>query len=98
MLADRYIRVTGKGDNYTENPYSYPALKSLLGGFSVTSYTEKILKDPDCYAATDILPPGSIKQLFAIALFRIAPFFFPGFIFTLRKSLDRESANAMERS
>ena len=98
LLADRYMRVAGKGDNYTENPYSYPALKNLLGGFSVTSYTEKILKDPDCYAATDILPPGSIKRLFAIALFRIAPFFFPGFIFTLRKSLDRVSVNALERT
>lgn len=98
LLADRYLRLTGKGESYTEKPYSYPALKSLLGGFLVTSYTEKILKDPDYYAAADILPPASIKRLFAIALFKIAPFFFPGFIFTLRKPLARERTITMERT
>lgn len=86
FIADRYIRMTGKDTEYAERPYSYPALKTLLSRFSVTNYTEKILRDPAAYAATDILPPNSLKRLLAIAMLRFAPFFFPSFVFTLRKS------------
>jgi SAM-dependent methyltransferase len=98
LLADRYMRLTGKGESYIEKPYSYPALKELLGGFSVTSYTEKILRDPAHYAAADMLPPASFKRLFALTLFRLAPFFFPGFIFALRKPMTEVSAAATKRA
>jgi SAM-dependent methyltransferase len=84
-LADRYLRMTGRGSTYSECPYSYPDLKKLLGGFDATNYTGEILKDPARYAATDILPQASIKRLFAIGLLKVAPFFFPGYVFILRK-------------
>jgi SAM-dependent methyltransferase len=85
-LADWYLKCTRKGERYAERPYSYAGITRLLNRFEATSYTEKILGDPARYRATDILPPRSLKRLVAIALFRFAPFFFPGFVFLLRKS------------
>jgi len=84
-LADIYMRLTGKGSNYPEKPYSVKELALLLKGFEVRTYTEKILIDPVRYHATDILPPGSMKRFIALRVFRYLPFFFPGFVYALRK-------------
>lgn len=84
-LADRYVRLAGRGNGYPERPYSPPKVRRLLQNFEVTSYTEKIIQDPARYKATDILPVDSAKQRIAIIVHKIAPFFFPGFVYTLRK-------------
>ena len=84
-LADRYMRLAGKGDSYPEKPYSPRRLRELVRPFDVTVYTEQILRDPARFAATDILPPGSAKRLIALLVYRIVPFVFPGFIYTLKK-------------
>jgi SAM-dependent methyltransferase len=84
-LADRYMRLSGKGESYPEKPYSPSQVRRLVRSFEVTSYTEKILRDPVRYNATDILPVKSLKRLIAIFVLNIAPFFFPGFVFILRK-------------
>lgn len=84
-VASFYLRVTGKGENYTETPYSYPALMRLLSEFEITDYTQKILADPVYYKATDLVTPGSFKQLLAKIVFKLAPFVFPSFVFVLRK-------------
>lgn len=84
-LADRYMRLCGKGNSYPEKPYSMPQIQRLVSGFSVVNYTARILRDPVRYRATDMLPPGSTKLRVAQLTHRIAPFFFPGFVFVLRK-------------
>ena len=84
-LADRYVQLTGKARSYPEKPYSVPTIRRLLQNFEVTNYTEKILDDPVRYEATDILPVGSAKRMIAIIVHKIAPFFFPGFVYTLKK-------------
>ena len=84
-LADRYMRITGKGDTYPEKPFSRTRLAYLLTDFAVTDYTGKIVADPGSFKATDILPPGSLKLAIARAVLRLAPFFFPGFVYVLRK-------------
>lgn len=84
-LADRYMQLTGKGDSYPEKPFSPPHIRRLLGNFDVISYTEKILSDPVRYAATDILPVSSLKRQIALLVIKVAPFFFPGFVYVLRK-------------
>lgn len=84
-LADRYMRITGKGDSYPEKPFSPPRVRQLLKNFRVVSYTERILEDPARYAATDILPVASVKRRIALLVFKLAPFFFPGFVYILRK-------------
>ncbi len=79
-IADRYLQITGKGNSYTEKPYSYPALQKILKKFEVIDYTERIICDPVRYSAADMLPPGSFKQRVASLLFKMMPFFFPGYV------------------
>lgn len=85
-IADGYMRFAGKGDSYPERPYSRPRLRKLLADFTVTDYTGEIVRNPARFEATDILPPRSLKLRIARAMLRIAPFFFPGFVYVLRKS------------
>lgn len=85
-LADRYMRITGKGDSYPEKPFSPPRVRRLLKNFRVVSYTKNILHDPVRYAATDILPVASVKRRIALLVYKFAPFFFPGFVYVLRKN------------
>jgi SAM-dependent methyltransferase len=84
-LADRYMQITGKGNSYPEKPFSPPQVRRLLSAFEVTRYTGKVLRDPVRYAATDILPVASLKRQVALFVYKVAPFFFPGFIYILRK-------------
>ncbi len=85
-LADAYMRITGKGTAYVEKPCSPPVLRRLLHKFEIINYTEKILRHPDRFAATDMLPVASLKRRFAIMVYKTAPFFFPGFVYILRKA------------
>jgi SAM-dependent methyltransferase len=84
-MANTYMRITGKGDTYPERPYSHSQLSDLLSRFDVADYTDQIVADPERFAATDILPPGSMKLAIARKMLRVAPFFFPGFVYVLRK-------------
>jgi SAM-dependent methyltransferase len=85
-LAHIYMRVTRKGQEYPEKPYSRRGLRRLLADFDVTDYTERIVRNPVRYQATDMLRPNSAKRWIADMLLRTAPFFFPGFVFVLRKT------------
>ncbi len=85
-VADGYMRLTGKGVAYPEKPLSHFQLRKLLKDFIVTDYTRKIVQDPAKFKATDILPPGSMKRRIAALMLRLAPFFFPGFVYVLRKN------------
>lgn len=84
-IADRYVRLTGKGKGYPEKPYSRSGIRALLADFEITDHTEKIVRDPERYAADDMLPPGSVKRLIALAVLKLIPGLFPGFVFALRK-------------
>lgn len=84
-LADFYMRLTGKGECYPEKPRSRPQLRRMVSGFELVDYTPKIVNDPVRFNATDMLTPGSIKHRVALLMLRFAPFFFPGFVFVLRK-------------
>lgn len=84
-LANGYMQLFGKGKSYPEKPYSMPQIRRLVSDFDVVDYTTRILRDPERYRATDILPPGSTKLRLALILHKTAPFFFPGFVFVLRR-------------
>jgi len=85
-FADRYIRLFRKGDSYPEKPYSPSGVRQLLRDFEVSNYTEKILRDPVRFNATDILPVVSLKRLAAIIVYKFMPVIFPGFVYILRKN------------
>jgi SAM-dependent methyltransferase len=91
-LADGYLRITGRGTRYVEKPYSCRDLKRLLARFVIEDYTGRIISDPESFHATDILPPGSLKQAIAKFVLKFMPFLVPGFVWVLRNPPD-DTAN-----
>lgn len=54
--ADRYMRLTGKGEHYYER-YATPAgLRRMFAGFDVWDYTLPVLADPAAFSGGDVIP------------------------------------------
>lgn len=83
-IADRYIRLAGKGDAYYERHVGYAPLLRLASRFRVEDYTWKILSDPDRYAAGYMFR-GPAKSFVAKMAFKYARALFPGYIWLLWK-------------
>ncbi len=59
--ADRYMRVTGKGEHYYEQ-YATPAgLRRLFAAYDVWDYTLPVLADPAAFSARDTVPSWAAK-------------------------------------
>ena len=84
-VGDLYMRLAGKGDEYYEKHLSLRNLRKLVSEFKVLDYTGRILEDPEKYAAAYMIGPESLKQRFAMWLYRYLKFLFPGFIWVLKK-------------
>ncbi|MFK7976177.1 MAG: class I SAM-dependent methyltransferase [Halioglobus sp.] len=61
-LANIYMRLAGKGTHYHEKHVSYWALKKLCAAFSRTDYSARVIEDPEQFAVTYMLKPGSLKH------------------------------------
>lgn len=70
--ADRYLRLTRRGDHYYEHYYSRPGLRRLFGAFEVWDYTLPVLADARAFAGTDQIP-GWVSRLPATVLAAAAP-------------------------
>jgi SAM-dependent methyltransferase len=55
-LADRYMRVTGKGDHYYERFRTRGGLRRLLAAFNVWDYTVPVILDPSHFHSGDVVP------------------------------------------
>lgn len=54
--ADRYMRLTRKGEHYYEK-YSTPAgLRRMFAAFDVWDYTLPVLADPEAFSGGDVIP------------------------------------------
>jgi 2-polyprenyl-3-methyl-5-hydroxy-6-metoxy-1,4-benzoquinol methylase len=84
-LANRYLRMSGRGSHYDERHLTYWGLKRLVSGFQVLDYTKKILRDPEKYSATDLCTAGSLKQKSGILFAKLAYGLVPTYIFLLKK-------------
>lgn len=84
-LAHVYIRLAGKADHYYETLLTYPQLKRLTAGFERLDYTRRVVVDPETFAATDMIPPGSLRQKAARLLVDHAYWLFPDYLWVLRK-------------
>jgi SAM-dependent methyltransferase len=85
-LADRYMRVTGKGDRYYERTMSVWALRKLVSRFQVRDYSLRVLQEPERFHMTELVRPGSMKQRAAILALRAAYWLSPTFIWMLVKT------------
>jgi SAM-dependent methyltransferase len=85
-LADRYMRMTGKGDRYYERTMSVWALRKLVSRFEVRDYSLRVLQEPERFHMTELVRPGSMKQRAAILALRAAYWISPTFIWMLVKT------------
>ncbi len=66
--ADRYLRLTRRGERYYEHYYSRAGLRRLFADFAVWDYTLPVIADADAFAGTDQVPgwvsrvPGGLLQ------------------------------------
>jgi ubiquinone/menaquinone biosynthesis C-methylase UbiE len=73
-LAHLYLKLTGKGHFYYEQHLSLQGLKQLVKKFRIHDYTLSIIRDPEKFFATDIIP----TQSFLYKWIRIlAPYLYP---------------------
>lgn len=60
-LADRYVRLTRKGEHYYER-YATPAgLRRLTAAFDTWDYTLSVLAEPDRFSGGDLIPAWSAR-------------------------------------
>ncbi|GAB4338048.1 MAG: hypothetical protein Kow0089_09710 [Desulfobulbaceae bacterium] len=85
VLAHRYMKLTGRGDQYYEQLRSYWGIKNLISRFRVTDYTIKIIAQPDKYCARDMIPHDSWIEKVPVSFWRMLYAFFPSYIFILQK-------------
>ena len=88
-LAHRYLQLLGRGDYYYETLYTYSGLAALCSEFTRIDYTEKVVRDPEKFAATDMITPGSVGQRGALVLLKLAYWAFPGYIWLLERATAR---------
>lgn len=59
--ADRYMRLTGKGEHYYEHYYTPAGLRALFAAYDVWDYTLPVLADPAAFSAGDNVPAWSAR-------------------------------------
>jgi 2-polyprenyl-3-methyl-5-hydroxy-6-metoxy-1,4-benzoquinol methylase len=84
-MAHVYLRVLRKGDFYYETHLGLWGLRKLVRKFEIVDYTKKIIDDPVKYCATEMLRPGSWKQMAAKMVLSVAYYFCPTYIWILVK-------------
>lgn len=84
-VGHRYLRLAGKGDHYYETHLSLRGLRRLVRRFEVIDYTRRVIEEPERFAATDMLVPGSMKHRVALALVRRAYWLVPTYLWVLKK-------------
>jgi ubiquinone/menaquinone biosynthesis C-methylase UbiE len=55
-MADRYVRVSGRGDHYYERLRARPTLRRLVRGFHVWDYTFSVIREPAQFASEGDVP------------------------------------------
>jgi 2-polyprenyl-3-methyl-5-hydroxy-6-metoxy-1,4-benzoquinol methylase len=83
--ANLYLRITGRGQYYYENLYTYWTLRKLCSKFDVIDYTGKVISHPEDFGVEGLIAPGSRKQQLALLLLKYAYWFSPGYIWLLKK-------------
>lgn len=54
--ADRYLRVTGRGEHYYEHFATRAGLRRLFAAYDVWDYTLPVLADAGAFAGSDVVP------------------------------------------
>ena len=85
-LAHLYLRILGRAKYYYETHYTYWTLRKLVRKFDWIDYTVRVVEDPVRFHAEDIVGNGSRQQRLALAILKYTYWFFPGYIWLLKKT------------
>jgi 2-polyprenyl-3-methyl-5-hydroxy-6-metoxy-1,4-benzoquinol methylase len=85
FLADRYLRLLGRGSSYYEKHLTYWGLKKLVSGFELLDYTIKVVEDPARFEAVDVVRPGSLQQKLSRLLLSVVYWACPTYLWLLKK-------------
>lgn len=84
-VAHFYLKQLNRGTYYYENLLSWWSFKKLISMFSIDDYTIRIIREPESFAGTEMIKPGSwITQIPKIFLLLLYPFI-PTWILILEK-------------
>jgi 2-polyprenyl-3-methyl-5-hydroxy-6-metoxy-1,4-benzoquinol methylase len=86
--SNLYLRLAGRKVKYDVGLLSYRRLRKLLARFSLTDYTERIIRDPMAYAALDVVQPNSFLARMPRWLFGIAYYLLPAWVWVIHKRVD----------
>ncbi len=86
-LADLSLRIAGRGRDRYETHLTVWGLRSLVQNFEVLDFTQRVVRDPERFEATDMVEPGSVRQRAALAVLEMAYWAFPTYLWVLRKPL-----------
>lgn len=84
-IANLYLRITHKGDEYYEKHLSYLGLCELLKDFEIHDYTIQIINNPKKFMANDSINENSIVTKIPSLILNLLKPFIPTFIFILTK-------------
>ncbi len=85
-LAHLYLRILGRGSYYYETHMTYWALRKLVCRFELIDYTLSVIRQPERFAATDMLRTGSTKQKMSLAMLTMAYWLCPTYLWLLKKT------------
>lgn len=95
FMAHRYLRLAGRGDHYYEELHTYWRLKDMTRAFDRIDYTRRVVREPEHFAAGDIIKEGSFQQRVALAMLDHAYWLFPTYLWLLRKPERPESGRGI---
>jgi SAM-dependent methyltransferase len=84
-LADRYVRLMGKGDRYYERTRTVWGLRRLASRFAVHDYTLRVVREPERFHATDLVRSATVKQKATLAFLSVAYWLSPTYLWLLEK-------------
>jgi len=84
-LAGLYLRVTGRGQEYSEGPLFYWQLRKLLRDFEIRDYTVEIIANPQRYFCTDEIKQKSWITRIPKWILRLLLFLMPNYNWVLQK-------------
>ncbi|MGD8719980.1 MAG: class I SAM-dependent methyltransferase [Candidatus Zixiibacteriota bacterium] len=89
-IADAYLKLAGREEDYDVHLVSYRRLFRLLEPFDVREYTAAVVAEPERFGAAAEVPANRVLRRLAAFLARRAPSLSPTRIFVLRPKGARE--------
>ena len=84
-LGNWFVRLMGRGEGRYETHFTVRGLRRMARRFEISDYTEKVVRDPVRFEASDLVRAGSFKQKAAVATLKIAYWAFPTYLWILRR-------------